>query len=51
MALLNDMLLTVDSDCSAVPVLLNLTAAFDIVDYNTLLSPLDPCVSTTLMAL
>lgn len=41
---LNDLLLTVDSGNSAVLVLLDLTAAFDTVDHNILLSRLEHCV-------
>lgn len=41
---LNDLLLTVDSGNSAVLVLLDLTAAFDTVDHNILLSHLNTCV-------
>ncbi|XP_005749552.1 RNA-directed DNA polymerase from mobile element jockey-like, partial [Pundamilia nyererei] len=40
----NDLLLTVDSGCAAVLVTLDLTAAFDTVDHNILLSRLEHCV-------
>ncbi|XP_053181524.1 B-cell receptor CD22-like [Scomber japonicus] len=42
--ILNDLLLSVDSGNSAVLVLLDLTAAFDTVDHNILLSRINTCV-------
>ena len=43
----NDLLLTVDSGSSAALVLLDLTAAFDTVDHQILLSRLELCVGIT----
>ena len=48
---LNDLILMVDSACSAVLVLLDVTAAFDMLDKNILLSCLDQCLGVRAMAL